>query len=212
MGFFDQLLITNYQISCKYNNRKRVSTILLSLFFILFSFYMSFIDIVFAVLLGFSVYKGLKNGLFVEVASFLALILGIYVAIKFSGFMGDFFLEMVPSWNPKYIEITAFIITFLLVVIAIHLSAKILTKLVDFAFLGWINKLAGVFFSLLKTILALSVVLFIFEKININNMLLSKETQDDSIFYNRIQNISKAMYPTIESWYDSLKSEVASEE
>ena len=173
---------------------------------------MSFIDIVFAVLLGFAVYKGLKNGLFVEVASFVALILGIYLSIKFSNLVGTVFTGFVPSWNPKYIEITAFIITFLLVVIAIHLSAKILTKLADFAFLGWINKLAGVVFSLLKTILALSVVLFIFEKININNMLLSKETQDNSIFYNPIQNISKAIYPTIEGWYDSLKKEVESGE
>ena len=64
-------------------------------------------------------------------------------------------------------------------------------------------------FSLLKTILALSVVLFIFEKININNMLLSKETQENSIFYNPIQNISKAIYPTIEGWYDELKKEVS---
>ena len=165
---------------------------------------MSFIDIVFAVLLGFAVYKGLKNGLFVEVASFVALILGIYLAIKFSNLVGTVFTGIFPSWNPKYIEITAFIITFLLVVIGIHLSAKILTKLADFAFLGWINKIAGVIFSLLKTILALSVVLFIFEKININNMLLSKETQDNSIFYNPIQNISKAIYPTIEGWYTEI--------
>ena len=96
--------------------------------------------------------------------------------------------------------------------IGIHLSAKILTKLADFAFLGWINKFAGVIFSLFKTILALSVVLFIFEKININNMLLSKETKDNSIFYNPIQNISKAMYPKIEGWYEELKKEVEGEE
>lgn len=172
---------------------------------------MSFIDIVFAILLSFAVYKGLKNGLFVEVASLIALVAGIYLAIKFSSLVGSVFSEFVSSWSPKYIEITAFIITFLLVVIGIHLSAKILTKLTDFAFLGWINKLAGVVFSLLKTILALSVVLFIFEKININNMLLSKETQENSIFYNPIQNISKAIYPTIEKWYASLKSEVEKE-
>ena len=88
---------------------------------------MSFIDIVFAVLLGFAVYKGLKNGLFVEIASFVALILGIYLAIKFSNLVGTVFTGIFPSWNPKYIEISAFIITFLLVVIGIHLSAKILT-------------------------------------------------------------------------------------
>ena len=172
---------------------------------------MSFIDIVFAVLLGFAVYKGLKNGLFVEVASLLALVVGIYLAIKFSGLVGSILTGFAPTWNPKYIEITAFIITFIIVVVAIHLAANILTKIADFAFLGWINKLAGVVFSLLKTILALSVVLFIFEKINIDNMLLSKETQESSIFYNPIQNISKAIYPTIEGWYDSLKKEVSEE-
>ena len=170
---------------------------------------MSFIDIVFAVLLGFAVYKGLKNGLFVEVASLLALVVGIYLAIKFSGLFGSILTGFAPTWNPKYIEITAFIITFIIVVVAIHLAANILTKIADFAFLGWINKLAGVVFSLLKTILALSVVLFIFEKINIDNMLLSKETQESSIFYNPIQNISKAIYPTIEGWYDELKNEVS---
>ena len=169
---------------------------------------MSFIDIIFAVLLSFAVYKGLKNGLFVEVASLIALIAGIYLAIKFSHLMGAILGDTFASWNPKYIEITAFIITFLLVVIGIHLSAKILTKLADFAFLGWINKIAGVIFSLLKTILALSVVLFIFEKININNMLLSKETQENSIFYNPIQNISKAIYPTIEGWYTEISEKV----
>ena len=157
---------------------------------------MSFIDIIFAVLLSFAVYKGLKNGLFVEVASFFALIAGIYLA----------------SWNPKYVEITAFVITFLIVVVGIHLLAKIITKIADFAYLGWINKLAGVVFSLLKTILALSVVLFIFEKINVNNMLLSKEKQEDSIFYNPIKEISTLIYPSIEEWYSSIKSEVVGEE
>lgn len=172
---------------------------------------MSFIDIVFAVILGFAVYKGLKNGLFVEIASLIALVAGIYFAIKFSSFVGGLLGEFISSWNPKYIEIIAFIMTFLLVVIGIHLMAKILTKITDFAFLGWINKLAGVIFSLLKTILALSVVLFIFEKININNMLLSKESQEHSIFFNPIQNTSKAIYPTIEKWYESLKSDFKKE-
>ena len=76
---------------------------------------MSFIDIIFAVLLSFAVYKGLKNGLFVEVASFFALIAGIYLAIKFSHLMGAILGDTFASWNPKYVEITAFVITFLIV-------------------------------------------------------------------------------------------------
>ncbi len=162
---------------------------------------MSFIDIIFAGLLGYALYKGLKNGLFVELASLVALIAGIFIALKFSGFVKSI-LENNVSWNPKYIEITAFALTFIAVVAAIHLSAKLLTKITSFAFLGWLNKLAGAAFSILKTILALSVVILLFEKINVNNMIAKQETLDDSMFYNPIKKVSEFVYPQIEEWYE----------
>lgn len=164
---------------------------------------MSFIDIIFAALLGYAIYKGLKNGLFVEVASLLALIVGIFIAIKFSHIVRAV-IETKVSWDPKYIEITAFALTFIAVVIVIHLSAKLLTKIVDFAYLGWINRLAGAGFSILKTILALSIVILLFEKININNILVEEETLNDSIFYNPTKEISAFVYPQIEEWYESF--------
>lgn len=162
---------------------------------------MSFIDIIFAALLGYAIYKGLKNGLFVEVASLLALVVGIFVAIKFSHIIRAV-IETKVSWDPKYIEITAFALTFIVVVIVIHLSAKLLTKIVDFAYLGWINRLAGAGFSVLKTILALSIVILLFEKVNVNNMLVKQETLDESIFYNPTKEISAFVYPQIEEWYE----------
>ena len=173
---------------------------------------MSFIDIIFAVLLCIALYKGIKNGLFVELASLVALIVGIFVAIKFS-YLIKGILETKVSWEPKYIEITAFALTFLIVVVAIHLSAKLLTKIADFAYLGWLNKLAGAVFSCLKTILALSVVILVFEKINLNNMLVKQETLDESIFYNPTKEISAFLYPKIEEWYEnSVQSSVDSEQ
>lgn len=162
---------------------------------------MSFIDIIFAALLAYAIYKGLKNGLFVEIASLLALVVGIFVAIKFSHIVRTV-IETKVSWDPKYIEITAFALTFIAVVIVIHLSAKLLTKIVDFAYLGWINRLAGAGFSVLKTILALSIVILLFEKINLNNMLAKQETIDESVFYNPTKEISAFVYPQIEEWYE----------
>lgn len=162
---------------------------------------MSFIDIVFAVLLCLALYKGIKNGLFVELASLIALVAGIFVAIKFSYVVKNI-LETKVNWDPKYIELSAFALTFIIVVIIIHLSAKLLTKIADFAYLGWINKLAGALFSAIKTILLLSVVILLFEKININNALVKQETLDESIFYNPTKEISAFLYPKIEEWYE----------
>jgi membrane protein required for colicin V production len=169
---------------------------------------MSFLDMLFGALLAFSLYKGIKNGLFVEVASFISLLLGIYIAIKFSSLMKEIIMKHV-SWNPNTIQITAFILTFILVVIGVYFLAKILTGIADFAFLGWANKLGGGFFRILKTILILSVFIALFEKINFNNTFAKKETLDKSIFYNPIKKVASFVYPSIEKWYDTFKEEHA---
>ena len=165
---------------------------------------MSFLDIVLGVILVVGLFKGIKNGLFVELASLISLILGIYIAIKFS-FLARVMLSEFVHWNPKTIQIVAFIITFLLVVIGISIMAKVLTSVADFAQLGVINKLGGGFFRLLKTILIVSIFLNLFEKINFNNTFAKKETLDKSIFYRPIQQTAGFIYPSIEKWYEDLK-------
>lgn len=165
---------------------------------------MSFLDIVLGALLLYALFKGMKNGLFIELASLISLILGIYVAIKFSHMIRAMLGNHV-SWSPKYIEIIAFGLTFIAVVLAVHVLAKVLTGIMDFAYLGIFNKLAGGGFSILKTILLLSVVINLFQKININNMIAKEETLDKSMFYNPIQAVSKYIYPSLEKWYSDFR-------
>ena len=195
----------NYEFT-KHKNYfgKDTNIILLSLFFILFSVNMSFLDIILGVLLAFGLIQGIRNGLFVELASLISLILGIYFAIKFSFFAKEILAGFV-HWNPKTIQIAAFIITFLIVVVAISLLAKFLTGIADFAQLGIINKLGGGFFRVLKTILIVSIFLNLFEKINFNNTFAKKETLDNSLFYRPIQKTAGFIYPSIEKWYGDLK-------
>lgn len=183
---------------------KDTNIILLSLFFILFSLYMSFLDIILGGLLVYGLYQGLKNGLFVELASLISLVLGIYIAIKCSDFAKGVLSGFV-HWNPKKIQIFAFLITFITVIIVISLLAKFLTGIADFAFLGWLNKLGGGFFRVLKTILILSIFLNLFEKINFNNTFAKKETLDKSLFYRPILKTAGYIYPSIEKWYEDLK-------
>ena len=187
---------------------KDTNIILLSLFFILFSINMSFLDIVLGVLLAYGLIQGIRNGLFVELASLISLILGIYFAIKFSFFAKEILVGFV-HWNPKTIQIAAFIITFLLVVVGISLLAKFLTGIADFAQLGVINKVGGGFFRVLKTILVLSIFLNLFEKINFNNTFAEKKTLDNSLFYRNIQKTTAIIYPSIEKWYEDFKKKEA---
>ena len=98
---------------------KDTNIILLSLPFILFSYFMGFLDIILGALLAFALYKGIANGLFIELASFLSLLVGVYFAVKFSVVTKDILANHV-HWNPNSIQVFAFILTFLAVVIGIH--------------------------------------------------------------------------------------------
>ena len=123
---------------------------------------MSIIDIVLGALLLFGLIRGAMKGLFVEIASLCALILGVWGAIHFSYFAADL-LDSKVDWDEKTINIVAFAITFVVIVIAISLAGKALTKLADFAALGILNKLLGGVFGALKIGRILSVLLIVFK-------------------------------------------------
>ncbi|RXR34247.1 CvpA family protein [Flavobacterium piscinae] len=162
-------------------------------------------DIVIGIVLIIGLYSGIKNGLFVEIASIISFILGVFLAIKFS-YLAKGFLEGFVSWNPKTIQITAFVLTLILVVIGVHLLAKIFTKIADFAFLGWVNKLAGGIFSILKTALLIGIVLNLVQKINVDNQLISKEKQEKSLLYRPIVDTTAFMMQMVTNWIDDVKA------
>ncbi len=167
---------------------------------------MGFLDIVLGIILAYGCIRGLFNGFFVEVASFFSLLLGLYIAIKFSFLTAEILSDWF-SWNPKNIAIGAFIITFILVVLGISLLAKFFTTIASLAALGLINKIAGAVFGVLKMCVILSFVLALFAKINSTNVLAKQETLDNSLFYNPILKVSEIVYPVFQEWFEALKTE-----
>jgi membrane protein required for colicin V production len=165
---------------------------------------MSYLDIFLGGLLIYGFVRGFWNGFFIELASFVSLLLGIYVAIKFS-YLTKSIVASYVSWNPKTIQIVAFILTFILVVIGISFLAKFLTKMANKASLGIVNKVMGSVFGLLKMILMLSVLLSLFQKINFDYTFANKSTIDNSYFFNPIQKTAEIIYPSIEEWYKGIK-------
>lgn len=157
---------------------------------------MNIIDIVLAALLLFGFIRGVLKGLFVEVASLLALILGVYGAIHFSYFAAEF-LNTKVNWNEKTITIIAFAITFIAIVLAISLTGKALTKLADFAALGILNKLLGGVFGALKIGLILSVLLIVFQKINDNLTFMEAEELKKSTLYQPVKSLAPVIFPTL---------------
>jgi membrane protein required for colicin V production len=157
---------------------------------------MNTFDIIIAALLIFGFVRGLLKGLFVEVASLVALIAGIYGAIHFSYFVGNFLVNYV-SWEERYITIVSFAITFAIIVLVIALIGKFLTKIADFASLGFLNKLLGGVFGALKIGLILSIVLLVFSKLNDTIPFISDEQKEESVLYQPTKNLAHTLFPSL---------------
>ncbi|CAM1334166.1 CvpA family protein [Tenacibaculum aestuariivivum] len=157
---------------------------------------MNTFDIIIIVLLLFGFVRGVMKGLFVEVASLVALIAGVYGAMHFSYFISDW-LKSSVNWDDKYISLAAFAGTFIIIIIIIALLGKVLTKIADFASLGILNKLLGGIFGVLKIGLILSVVLIVFEKMNDTIPFVSQDNLKESILYKPVKKIAPMIFPSI---------------
>ena len=149
---------------------------------------MNYIDITIIIIVGASMLFGFSNGFVKEISSIAAIVLGVLGAVKFSSFtvqkLYDFF-----DISGQYTGIAAFIITFVIIVVAIHFIGIIINKFVKFAALGLLNKFFGAAFGLLKSALILSVVFYILNSIDAKRAFLPKEKIEQSTLYNPISDI-----------------------
>ncbi|HET8809742.1 MAG TPA: CvpA family protein [Flavobacteriaceae bacterium] len=157
---------------------------------------MNVIDIILGVILLFGLIRGLMKGFFVELASLVALIAGVYGAIHFSYILKGFLFDLV-SWDEKYVQLVAFALTFIIIVVLISLLGKLLTKFSSLIALGFVNRLLGAVFGFLKMAFFLSIIILFFDGFNQNGAFLEKQKVDTSVLYEPVKNFVPMLLPAV---------------
>jgi len=157
---------------------------------------MNYIDLIIALFLAWFAYKGFTKGLIIELASLVALILGIYAALYFSDVTADFLVAYFKM-GKKYLSLIAFVLTFILVVIAVITLGRILEKFIDILLLGFLNKLAGAVFGILKGMLILSLLLMLLTYMGGGN-ILGEKTRESSLFYGTVKGVAPLLFQQLD--------------
>ena len=157
---------------------------------------MNIADIFFGVPLLWAAYKGFKKGFIIEIASLIALLLGIYAATHYAGITGDL-LRNKLNFTSEYTNVFAFIITFFAVVLIVFFIAKMIEKFAGILALGFLNKLGGLLFSVLRTSFILSVLIFILQALTIEKTVISQKTIDNSLLYRPVSKMAPLIFPRI---------------
>ena len=171
---------------------------------------MNILDILIGLPLIWVLYKGFTKGLIIEVATLLALILGIYGAIHFSDFTADFIRNRF-EYDTNYMGFIAFIITFLLIVVVLNVVGKMINSLVEAIALGLINRMLGAVFGLLKGVIILSIVVYFVNFLDSRIEFISQERKDNSLLYQPMLQISETLFDILDSDFGSTKEKLKEE-
>lgn len=160
---------------------------------------MNILDIIILICLVPAIIQGIRKGFVSQVVSTVSLFVGIWLACKYSNAVGSWLGGFINSASEQALNITGFIIILLAACLILLLVSKLLEGLLNLITLGWLNKLLGVAFAIVKCILILGAISFIFENLNSTFDLVSKEYIADSALYGTVKDIADIVFPYAKS-------------
>ncbi len=97
--------------------------------------------------------------------------------------------------DPKIINIVAFAIIVMVVILLLTLIGKLITKTLKLAMLGGLNRVLGVVFSLLKAALMIGLLIFLLDPVIEKFQLVNPEVLENSVIYTALHDLSLKVFP-----------------
>ena len=150
---------------------------------------MNLIDSICLIILIYGSYKGFKNGIVSEVLSFFGILLGIYLSKTYYLSVDKYLVTVFDSTN-QLVSLISVILIFTLTIILSKILSKLITKALNIMALGLLNKLIGSVFGLLKYLLILCIITFIFSKANDLFVFIEANKIEETQIFSKIQKIN----------------------
>jgi membrane protein required for colicin V production len=160
---------------------------------------MNYIDIILGLLLIVAAVRGFMKGFIYEVASLVALILGVWGGIHFSYSLARF-LEHTFSWHSEHLGLISFFIILVVIVVLVHLVGAALSKVVEAISLGFLDHTAGLFFGLVKAAFILSILLVLLDRFDRQYDFIPEEDKEKSRTYEPLKDFVPTIFPFLNFW------------
>ena len=159
---------------------------------------MNTVDIIILICFVPAIWQGISKGFIDQVVGIAALILGVWLAFRFSSAVGDWLAGYITV-SPQIMSVISFAVVAIVVMIVLNLLGKLVTSLVKMATLGWLNRLLGLAFSLAKAVLIIGLIITVFEGLNNSFAIVPKESLESSTLYCGIRDICATVFPYLRS-------------
>lgn len=158
-------------------------------------------DMLIIAILAFCVIRGLFRGLIKELSSIIGVLAGFYAAYSYYMVIAKLLSRWISS--AAYLNILSFLILFCGVFFIVSILGVVIKYVLDIAFMGWIDRVCGAGFGMVKGILIISILLITFTAFLPKNASFVK----DSVLASHVASVSERMARIVSK---DLKSEFSS--
>jgi membrane protein required for colicin V production len=160
---------------------------------------MNWLDILILIPAAWYAFKGLKNGLIYELASILALILGVWATVHYSDMLAA------RMGEGQTYKIIAFAGIFIATLVIVHFAGKLVEKVIKLMIPGFLNNLAGLLFGVAKVVIVFSVIIMFVNKVDTKEVILKEKTKTGSFTYKYVEPVA----PFLTNWITEKRGQVS---
>lgn len=161
---------------------------------------MSWLDIILLLPLLIGLVRGLMRGVIVEISAILSLLFG-YIGARFLGAMFAAWLMHQFTWPEAVCSVIAYVLLFLGISIVVNIIARLLSKLFKAVNLGWVNRIFGALFGIIKWGLIMLCIVLCLHRLDYHFHFLQEDLKRQSVVYS-------AATPLAEKMWSKMKQQV----
>lgn len=170
---------------------------------------MNGIDIVILIILAIFCIRGLFRGILVEVLSLIGMIFAYIIALREMSTLSSFIAKYI-SLPDFVLSSFSFTIIFILVLIVARFLAKTISRLIRGTLVGWIDRLGGGVFGLIKGVIVASLALLLLALVPLPESIQAE--QQHSVLDKSIRPVTAALFnwvirvfPKSKDFYEEVK-------
>lgn len=152
------------------------------------------LDIILTISLSAALIQGIIKGFTEQVIALVAIIAGTWTAYKFTGLVCSM-VQPYLNMSDRILHVIVFILMIVAVILVLHLLGKIIKASIDFVMLGWLDKLLGGIFAVLKAALILGILIILFNTLNSAFNIVPESAIDDSVLYRTLKRVAYTVFP-----------------
>ena len=160
------------------------------------------LDIIILLIIAASAIFGVFKGFVRQLVSIASLVLGIWCAGKFTGYLSTYIKDWLSlEMSQQTLHIILFIVIFILAVVIAHFLGKGIESIIKLTMMGWLNRILGFLFGAMKAIIILSVAVCAINWINGMFDIIPKDFLAESRGYGFLADFAKEFFPFLQKYF-----------